>query len=382
LITNERQLFSFDVEGPRKDYDFTMNLLEDIELDQEYQSVKFRMSPKSTYIGLDEETLVLNIQNDKMVTPDRPEITVANHETSITIYDSSDAIPDDVDSITTTLGWVVGFGSLASLFLSMALKVLLGGKFNLGWGLINFIQITAFIPLANLYFPGNVRGFASMLAVVNTAGKNAPNFFYTILDRDQLETEPYNYRFKVMGIDTTVFIDNCGPQMTIFCVLLVLVQAAKLLRRTVKKLKVKNKAVKWVTKKLYSIFSYNYLIRTLILLYLYFTMSAILTVRDVQFDNFHQAVSYAIGLTGFLLLIMLIFTIFSVIQLNTDKIISSRSYQKKIDCIISDINFEKRSLSRFYIPIYLLRRAFFVTCLVVFGKNIPVMVQYLMLLGH
>lgn len=111
-------------------------------------------------------------------------------------------------------------------------------------------------------------------------------------------------------------------------------------------------------------------------------MSSILTVRDVQFDNTMQAVSYAIGLTAFLMLILFIFSVYTIVQINTKRIIESRSYRKKISCIIADIDFDKRSLKMFYMPIYLLRRAFYVTCLVVLGKNVPPIVQFIMLFGH
>jgi hypothetical protein len=185
-----------------------------------------------------------------------------------------------------------------------------------------------------------------------------------------------------MDIDTTVFIDNCGPQMTAFIVVIILIQCAKLLRYITKKAEVKNKAVKWVVKKLYNFFSYNYLIRTFILLYLYFIMSAILTVRDVQFDNLQQAVSYIFGLIGFLFLILFIFTVFSIIQKYTPRILSSKTFKKKIDCIIADIDFKKKNLARFYIPIYLLRRAVFGATLVVFGKDCPVIVQFVCLVAH
>jgi hypothetical protein len=87
-------------------------------------------------------------------------------------------------------------------------KFLLGTKFNLGWGLINFIQIIAFIPLASFYFPGNVRSFVSLLKIANTAGMRDPNAFYIVLNRNKLDNRPYNYRFDVMDIKSTVFIDN------------------------------------------------------------------------------------------------------------------------------------------------------------------------------
>lgn len=249
LSTDPDELFEFEVTGPRKAYQFSMDLQDEIVLGEEYQSIKFKMTPRSTYIGLDEEELTLRFDVPKIVTPGRSYITIANQETSITIYDTSDAVPEDVDSISKSLGYVVGLGSLASLLLSFLLNIIFGGKFNLGWGLINCVQLAAFIPLANFYFPGNVRGFVAILKEVNTAGSQGPNLFYTLIDRSQLEMDPFNYRFEVMGINTTVFIENCGPQLTIFCVVLVLIQVAFLLKKLIKAAKVENRAVKWMVKK-------------------------------------------------------------------------------------------------------------------------------------
>lgn len=107
-----------------------------------------------------------------------------------------------------TFAYLVGFGTVASFILSYSLKFLLGTKFNLGWGLINFIQIIAFIPLASFYFPGNVRSYVSLLKIANTAGMRHPNAFYLVLDRDKIDNRPYNFRFDVLGIRSTVFIEN------------------------------------------------------------------------------------------------------------------------------------------------------------------------------
>lgn len=209
LETNQDQLFKFEVKGPRKHYKFSMKLVDDLVPNSPYLSVKFKMTPYSTYIGLDEEKLVLTfLKPNKIVVPDRTNITIANKNTSITIYDTSDAIPKDVDAVSVSLGYIMGFGTLSTFLISFLLKIFFGGKFNLGWGLINFIQITAFIPLANMYFPGNIRGFVGMLKIVNTAGSGMPNLFYAFMDRSDFNMEPYNYRFEVMDIETTVFIEN------------------------------------------------------------------------------------------------------------------------------------------------------------------------------
>jgi len=110
--------------------------------------------------------------------------------------------------------------------------------------------MVAFIPLANFYFPGNIRAFAKMLMIPNTAGQGAPNLFYTVIDKEKLDAKPYTQRFDVMGINTTIFIDNCGSQITIFLVVLVLIQIMKFVNILVKKWNVKNKFILWIVKQL------------------------------------------------------------------------------------------------------------------------------------
>ena len=337
-----------------------------------YHSVLFKLIPYSTYIGIDQEKLILTfLIPEKLVTPYQQNITIANNETSITIYDSSDAVSKDVDITTTTLAYVIGFGTLVSICLSYTLKIMFGIKFNLGWGVINFIQICAFIPLMRMYFPGNIRGFASMLKITNTAGKSGPNLFYLMINRDKLDNRPFNFRFDVMGIDSTVFIENCGTQITIYFIILILLLIMKLINRYTTS---KNKYVKSALKMISWVISYNSFFKTVIILYLFLFMSTLLTIRDVNLDNGDQVASYIISLIAFLIF-SFIFYIFHYIQKYSSQIINSEEFREKINCFISDIDV-KRNLAKYFIPINLLRKATYGTLLVVFGKDVPAELQF------
>ena len=337
-----------------------------------YHSVLFKLIPYSTYIGIDEEKLILTfLIPEKLVTPYQQNITIANNETSITIYDSSDAVSKDVDITTTTLAYVIGFGTLVSICLSYTLKIMFGIKFNLGWGVINFIQICAFIPLMRMYFPGNIRGFASMLKITNTAGKSGPNLFYLMINRDKLDNRPFNFRFDVMGIDSTVFIENCGTQITIYFIILILLLIMKLINSYTTS---KNKYVKSALKMISWVISYNSFFKTVIILYLFLFMSTLLTIRDVNLDNGDQVASYIISLIAFLIF-SFIFYIFHYIQKYSSQIINSEEFREKINCFISDIDV-KRNLAKYFIPINLLRKATYGTLLVVFGKDVPPELQF------
>lgn len=102
-------MFKFEVVGPRKVYRFDMELQGDLTSKSKYQSLQFTMTPYSTYIGLNEEELKLTfLMPDKIISGRNTSLTVANTETSIKIYDSSDAIPKSTDVISTTFGYIVG----------------------------------------------------------------------------------------------------------------------------------------------------------------------------------------------------------------------------------------------------------------------------------
>lgn len=255
------------------------------------------------------------------------------------------------------------------------MKAFLGAECNLGWGLINFIQIIAFIPLANFYFPGNVRGFVSFLKIANTAGQGAPNMFYLFIDRDQLDNSPYNYRFDVMGIESTIYIENCGGQLTILFGVLMIVFLLKLVQNLIKKHKVQNKIVLAVVKAAGKVANYNYLIKGLILMYMFFFLSSLLTTVDVNFSNGYEVASFSIGSVSFCFLILFIFSIFTIIQTYYKRIEEDEKFRDKLSCITQDIQFEGKILARFYIPIYLLRRAVFMTIIVVFDN-------YYLLVAH
>mmetsp|Transcript_13466 Transcript_13466/g.15640 ORF Transcript_13466/g.15640 Transcript_13466/m.15640 type:complete len:132 (-) Transcript_13466:568-963(-) len=121
-------------------------------------------------------------------------------------------------------------------------------------------------------------------------------------------------------------------------------------------------------KKLSGFICYNYLIKSLILLYMFFYLSALLTTVDVYLQNPDRVAQYSIGLAAFGFLILFIFAIFTIIQKYHKVIEESESFRKKISAIIADIYYEKKTCARFYIPIYLLRRAVFMTLIVVFDN--------------
>ena len=207
----EENLFSFTITGPREVYEFSIKLIDNIQIGVSYQSLKFKMIPYSTYIGLNKEVLELTfINQNKIISTLASGKKISNKATSIPIYDQSDAIPVTADVISQSFGYIVGFGTVASFITTIGLKIFFGWNFNLGWGLINFIQIIAFIPLASFYFPGNVRSYVSILKIVNTAGQGMPNIDQNnfILLQPSLNNYPFNKKFFTefsrMGLDKAI----------------------------------------------------------------------------------------------------------------------------------------------------------------------------------
>lgn len=347
-----------------------MKLLNEIKMGDSYKTLKFKFTPQSTYIGLDEEKLVLDfIDKSKIVSASDNSLTISNSESSYEIYDRSDAIPENTSIIARGWGFVIGLGTFSTFLTSFIMKMIFGAKFNLGWGLINFIQIIAFIPLADFYFPGNVRGYVSILKISNTAGKGFFNPFYFIIDESQLDMDPYNYRFEVMGIETTIFIENFGFQLFILFVYLSLIPVAKLLKQMVKRYNVKNKLVKKIVNFLYGFFSYNTIVKMLILLYMFAFLSSVLTLIDLDFANVHECMSFIIGSLSFCFLILFIFSIFTVIQRYHKRMEEDPNLENRLSSIIKDIDYRNKTCARFYIPIYLLRKAVFMILVLVFDSD-------------
>jgi large-conductance mechanosensitive channel len=370
LETDEEKLFKFTVEGPRQHYYFEMKLINEIKIGVDYQTLRFKFTPRSTYIGMNQEDLILEfLDRSKIVSASDNSLIISNSRSTYEIYDRSDAIPENTNIISRSWGFVIGFGTISTFLASFIMKMIFGAKFNLGWGLINFIQIIAFIPLADFYFPGNVRSYVSLLKVVNTAGKGFFNPFYFVIDETHLNKEPFSYRFDVMGIDTTIFVDNFGFQMFIFLIYFSLIPVAKLLKYFVKRYNIKNKIVQKTVNFVYSFFSYNTITKMMILMYMFAFLSSVLTWTDLKFANIHEVNCFIIGALAFLFLILFIFSIFTVIQKCHKKMEEDPTLENKLSSIIKDIDYKNKTCARFYIPIYLLRKAVFMMLVLVFDSD-------------
>jgi fumarate reductase subunit D len=348
-----------------------MKLLTPLNTQESYKKFEFEFTPKTTYIGVNHETLKLTFPDKNLlVSATNTSLVISNSETSITIKETSDAVPEDVDLFAKGWAYFVGAGSIATLIASLIIRVIFGVKFNLGWGLINFIQIIAFIPLADFYFPGNVRGFVSVLKLANTVGAGFFNPFYFFIDRDSLNMEPYNSRFELMGIKTTVFIENFGFQLFVFLGYFAMIPVATLAQKILIKKRVKNKVAKFIVNGFYDFFSINTIVKMMIILYMFAFLSALMTLIDLNFANGHEAASFALGAIAFLFLILMIFAIFTVIQRYHKKMEDGNLDEKRMASIIGDIDYTKKTCARFYIPLYLLRRAVFMTLVLIFDYDL------------
>jgi hypothetical protein len=366
--TKEKELFGFTVTGPRKNYKFKIRYKGQFKMNIGIKYLEFEFKPYSTYIGLNEEILTLKFPNPHYIVSETDNsLEVANKETSITISERSDAIPESTDLIARIISIVVGMGTLLTIWMTYLLKYLLGIKFNLGWGLINFIQIVAFIPLADFYFPGNVRSYVSILKYANTAGQGVHNVFYLFIDRGELETKPHNYRFETMGFKSNIFIENCGCQITILIVMATLWLVFDMIKWVMMRYRYENKYISkplgWIS----GIINYQAWAKMIIVVYMFLYLSSLLTTWEFIFKNNHEAASWSIASLCFLLSISFIFYVFYKIQ-EFNKKIEDLDFRKKIACIIQDIDVNGRIFCRFYIPIYLTRRLVFMSIIYAFDN--------------
>jgi len=104
-----------------------MKIVDQIKLDQKYQSLKFKMTPFSTFVGNGEETLIMTFMRpEKIITSGTNPASLSNIRTSITIEERSDSVPRDTETASITLGYVMGFGTFASFIVTTMLKVFFG----------------------------------------------------------------------------------------------------------------------------------------------------------------------------------------------------------------------------------------------------------------
>mmetsp|Transcript_9126 Transcript_9126/g.8722 ORF Transcript_9126/g.8722 Transcript_9126/m.8722 type:complete len:246 (-) Transcript_9126:1490-2227(-) len=222
------KLFKIDITGERKVYRFKRKLLTD--LNGSTKTVTFDFLPESTYIGLNQEVMkVTFLMQDMIISEANMTKTLSNSDSEYKLAFRSDAIPESVDTIAKTLGMIVGLGIVASFLFKILAKNLLGFYSTLG-GYIDFIQIVSFIPLLDLYFPGNVRSYASILKLANVVASSDHNPFFLFINKDNLNDEPFNYRFDSMGINSRVFINNLGFQVTLISIFSVIALILKYFR--------------------------------------------------------------------------------------------------------------------------------------------------------
>lgn len=81
--------------------------------------------------------------------------------------------------------------------------MVLTGKTDNFWTLINFIQILSFIPLTNIYLPDYLIGFFVAILDYNII----PNFFEIFIEESG---EPRNDLSERNGYGTNQYLLNCG----------------------------------------------------------------------------------------------------------------------------------------------------------------------------
>lgn len=85
------------------------------------------------------------------------------------------------------------------------------------WGLVNLLQMVAFVPLMRLHFPPNVyhmfRIFLLFNGNVDTLQQLLDSY---VLDLSQLEGAPFSPRFEEYGFESTFLLRNSGVQLALW----------------------------------------------------------------------------------------------------------------------------------------------------------------------
>ena len=116
--------------------------------------------------------------------------------------------------------------SLASLLLTFGtnflISLVLGSAVEATWLLLGSLQLMSLLPLLNIFLPSNFREFTKNLAVLNGEIEVIPNIFETYYDELDINKQPYNRYFYLMGFKTKYLLLNAGRKVEIWLGIIIL----------------------------------------------------------------------------------------------------------------------------------------------------------------
>lgn len=201
----------------------------------------------------------------------------------------------------------VGNSSNALVGSNFIVNLLLSGSMNLVWNVINGLQIIAYMPLFNVKTPGNAGAFNK--------------FFISIASFDMFKTEeitanlmyipegdPLSLNLQDQGIESLLIIPNLGTLFYLLLAYLALIIVQLLLYNVGKKVP----KIGQISSKIGIFLYWNGLIRFFMEVYLDYSVSALLNLQAIYWEDELSAVSFCNVLSIIFVILMALIPIYFI----------------------------------------------------------------------
>ena len=282
-----------------------------------------------------------------------------------TITKSNDSASDTSQVLRTTcqatLITAAGIIAIFSLFNSSSISSL--------WSMINQVQLLYLLLLTRSYIPLDVETTITGMKIA----LNFPNVFnFQRIKMYSSITNVFNFelsnsRFSLLDIQSESSVYNTSPIlfMTILVILLhlPLILINRLLPEVDSETKWRwvRKSLKWIVNKAYIILTFGWYIRTILEMNQFVLISVINEISIFNTSSSTRIISFVIAI---LILIWWIIFIIITLCLALSSYIVNEEIHNKIGEFFTGLKMLKKA--KIYLPILLLRRAFFVAMLIIF----------------
>jgi len=375
------QYMEIAIEGLKEECSIIKNIAVDFPKMTNLSSIQLRVNATcllhgfvETYIiKFTQPSLIKDLAGNILNSP----VLTAKTLRAIYISPEEQAVVDGTGSSFTassmvTFGVVIGMSALQS--------TVVGGF----WSFVNMVQIISYIPILKLEIPYNLEIFLTEYLTVSKVAipfKLLPKEIPNPLDfLAAFVTDSLGENFKICGYETFSFIYNFGQELTTwvcifgFYVLLCLLDvvlpknSCRLIRRWKKD------------------YEYNGVIRILIETNMNLVFCAFLNIWIAHPNNVARKLSLAGACIAGFLAFGFIVKSFNLVE-KPRRVLKTARFKETYGNIVEDLKVLKRGLwSRYYYPIYLIRRLFYAVVLIVlidypfiqlwliiFGTTIPML---------
>ena len=221
-----------------------------------------------------------------------------------------------------------------------------------------------------------MRAFCKVLVPLHGEPGFVPNFFKDFILTKASKMEPYNYNFGILGYETSYFILNASKKVTLTLAVVILGPIGVVIA-----IQMKNSS-KAILRKLGAKADYKlrwqFFIRALIQSYVSFTVSALLNIVTLSWQNEEDTTANMIACVFMAGLLLMPMAIFTIIYFNSNDL-KNQEFQDRYKNLLADVQLDSAMQYQFYV-VWFFRRIVFAGIIVLFTFHpIP---QFCLMLLH